>query len=85
MVASQLQERSPRLRTLKGGKITFNNHGSVIDCTVRNLSDTGACLQVHSPIGIPDEFNLVLDSGRKSRPCRVAWRSPTQIGVAFLG
>lgn len=32
---------APRRRLLKGGKISFSN-GAVIDCTIRNLSETGA-------------------------------------------
>jgi hypothetical protein len=34
----------------------------VIDCTVRNLSDGGALLLVNSLIGIPDSFDLTIDS-----------------------
>ena len=31
----------PRTRILRGGKILFNDKRSVIDCTVRNLSEVG--------------------------------------------
>jgi hypothetical protein len=44
------RRRDNRNRTLLGGKIIFNNRQSVIDCIVRNRSDTGACLQLNSPI-----------------------------------
>jgi hypothetical protein len=53
---------APRKRTLKKGRIVFNNRRSVIDCTVRNLSDGGALLLVNSLIGIPDSFDLTIDS-----------------------
>ena len=46
-----------RRSTLKGGKIVFNAGRSTIDCTVRNLSATGAKLQVNSVVGIPDTFD----------------------------
>jgi hypothetical protein len=72
----------PRLRTLKGGRISFN-HGAAIDCIVRNLTSTGACLEVASPIGIPESFELVLDSDGTSRACRVTWTSAKRIGVTF--
>ena len=49
-----------RQRTLKSGKIVFNHKTSVVDCTVRNLSDTGACLQVGSAVGIPEIFDLLI-------------------------
>jgi hypothetical protein len=33
--------------------------GGAIDCTFRNVSNTGAALDVTSPIGIPDRFTLL--------------------------
>jgi hypothetical protein len=69
-----------RHRALKRAQIVFNGRRAVIDCVVRNLSDRGACLNVESPIGIPDSFDLVLDDATV-RQCRVTWRKATQIGV----
>ena len=51
----------PRHRTLKAGKIVFNHHFSVVDCTVRSLSATGARLDVPSTFGIPDDFDLLVE------------------------
>jgi hypothetical protein len=73
---------APRKRTLKAAQILFNQK-SVINCAVRNLSGTGACLEVESPMGIPDNFTLLIESECLRRPCVVAWRSMTRIGVAF--
>jgi hypothetical protein len=80
------KQRQMRCRVLKRAHITFKGHAAAIDCTVRNLSDRGACLKVESPIGIPDSFDLVLDhaSAHTSvRNSRVTWRKATQIGVEF--
>jgi hypothetical protein len=71
----------PRLRTLKSGKIVFNKKSSVVDCTIRNLSRTGACLQVATPAGIPQRFELLIDG--VSWACQITWRSGTRIGVTF--
>jgi len=71
-----------RQRVLKGAQIAMKDRRATIDCTVRNLSDRGACLKVESPIGIPDTFDLVLDNA-SVRKCRVTWRKATQIGVNF--
>lgn len=68
-----------RQRVLKRGTIEFG--GGAIDCTVRNISATGAALDVTSPIGIPVRFNLVTEGNRLS--CRVVWRKEKRIGVAF--
>jgi hypothetical protein len=50
---------------------------------VRNLLDTGATLEVASPVGIPDEFDLVFKADGSVRPGRVIWRKETRIGVEF--
>jgi len=77
------QRQRPRRRTLKAGQIIFNHRSSVISCTVRNLSDGGACLEIGSSIGIPESFDLIVDADGLSRSCDVAWRSEHRIGVAF--
>ncbi len=78
----ELRHEMRRRRTLLRARIAFNGRGATIDCTVRNLSDRGACLEVESYIGIPDIFDLVLDNA-PVRSCRVTWRKATQIGVEF--
>ena len=72
---------APRRRVLKAGSIAFG--GGAIDCTVRNLSETGAALEVVTPLFIPDRFILVVPSDQLKRPCHVAWRKDRRIGVAF--
>ena len=73
-----------RHRTLKAGSIIFNRAAG-IDCRVRNLSPAGACLEVASQVGIPDEFVLVIDVDHLKQPCHVIWRTPTRMGVEFRG
>jgi PilZ domain len=67
-----------RHRVLKGATIEFG--GSTISCTIKNLSETGAALEV-SPLGIPAEFTLVGEGFR--RPCKVVWRKEKRIGITF--
>jgi hypothetical protein len=50
----------PRRRRLKAGTIEFGGGG--IDCTVRNISETGAALEVVSPLFIPDRFTIFVPS-----------------------
>jgi hypothetical protein len=71
-----------RHRTLKAGSITLNLDGTV-DCRVRNLSPAGACLEVASQVGIPDDFVLVVEADHVKTPVHVIWRSATRIGVEF--
>lgn len=70
-----------RNRVFKAGTIEFG--GSAIDCTVRNVSNDGAALDVASPVGIPEKFTLVLPSDGLHFSCRVVWRKGSRIGVVF--
>jgi len=69
---------------LKAGKIVFNRQLSVVDCTIRNLSDGGACLVVASPVGLPDTFELLIPIDNLKRSCRVVWKASGKIGVTFF-
>ena len=62
------RRRDHRNRTLKSGRIVFNDGQSVIDCIVRNLSDSGACLQVNSTAGIRQAFELFVGRTRIFMP-----------------
>lgn len=73
--------RASRQRILKAGKIEFGL--PAIDCIIRNISETGAALEVESPVGIPDRFDLVLVSDGVRKPASVVWRKPNRIGVRF--
>jgi hypothetical protein len=70
-----------RRRVFRAGSIQFG--GSAIDCTVRNVSETGAALEVISPLFIPDRFTLAVQSEQLKRLCRIVWRKERRIGVAF--
>ncbi len=75
------QRIAPRRRIFKAGSIECG--GSAIDCTVRNFSETGAALEVLSPLYIPDRFTLAIRTDQLKLACRVIWRRKNRIGVAF--
>ena len=70
---------------LRAGKIVFNNKSSVIDCMVRNLSPTGACLLVPNVIGVPSTFELLIEGEGANRPCTMIWNNQNRIGIEFRG
>ena len=72
---------APRHRVLKAGTIAFA--GGAIDCTVRIISDTGAALDVVTPLVIPDRFTLLVQTEQLKRPCHIVWRKERRMGVAF--
>jgi PAS domain-containing protein len=77
------RRQTRRTRTLRAGKILLNNKSSVIDCTVRNLSADGACLQVANVTGIPRSFFLLIDGETASLACDFIWQSQDRVGVSF--
>jgi hypothetical protein len=80
----QKRRRFERTKVLKAAKIIFGHCEPLIDCVVFDLSTGGACIQVANPAAIPDEVELTFDAARTLRACRVAWRSESRIGVAFV-
>ena len=81
--AVEERRASHRSRTLRGGKILFNDRRSVLDCMIRNLSHEGACLQVESLVGVPATFELLIDGEEAPRPCRLVWQSHDRAGVEY--
>ena len=72
--------KTRRMRMLKSGKILLGSHA--VPCTVRNLSDAGACLEVQTTVGIPSMFEFVMPS-QPPRSCKVVWLGDTKMGVQF--
>jgi hypothetical protein len=72
---------SPRHRVLKRGTLAFGGGG--IDCTVRSLSETGARVDVASPVGVPEHVTLVIESDNFARRARPVWKNTKQIGLTF--
>jgi hypothetical protein len=76
------RRKEPRRPALKAGQIQIDKR-LTIDCTVRNFTKGGACLEVASPIGIPNSFVLSIPFDKLARRCYVSWRKGRKIGVNF--
>ena len=64
---------------MKKGSIEVS--GRTIACLIRNESETGATLEVVSPVGIPAQFTLLIAAERIR--CTAIWRTKKMIGVKF--
>lgn len=64
-------------------EIVFNGGRGRATCIIRNLSESGAKLEVASVGGIPQTFDLIA-AGHRPHPCRVVWRALKELGVQFL-
>jgi len=73
--------RATRRRVLKSATIEFDQ--GAYSCAVRNLSETGAALDVPYALAIPHEFKLIMASDQVSRSCHLIWRKDDRLGVAF--
>ncbi|MBN9602618.1 MAG: PilZ domain-containing protein [Afipia felis] len=69
-----------RRRILKAG---FIETSGGINCFVRNISETGASIEVSTPLFIPDRFTLHIPSDQLSRRCHIVWRNGKRFGLAF--
>jgi hypothetical protein len=84
-MAEEEKRSAPRQRVLKAAKIITMDNTSVIDCTVRNQSETGALLVVEKNVTVPDEFQFFLANGDSVRYAVVAWQRGDRVGVKFKG
>lgn len=72
-----------RGRSPQGGRILFHQGRSAIDCTIRNFSEGGACVEVAGTVGIPASFELQLEGEIITRQCTQRWTAGDRIGVSF--
>ena len=71
-----------RYRVFKGGTITFQGGG--IACTVRNMSASGAAVDLDGPAILPQSFTLSISRDNFVRNCRTIWRSDKRVGLTFV-
>jgi hypothetical protein len=83
-VSNRQRRTSRRTGTQSGARIVSNHFASGLKCTVRNISDTGACLVFGYPVAIPSEFELEIPSHGQFHRCQVRWSTGRTYGVKFL-
>jgi hypothetical protein len=76
------RRRFPRTKVYRPAKLIVGGR-SMVSCVVRDVSSHGACLHLQSTASLPDQFDLSFDTGHLLRKCHVAWRTLTNVGVAF--
>lgn len=72
-----------RMRVTRAAKIIVAAETPLVPCELLDLTASGARLSFAEAGAIPDNFELTLDQGRSRRPCRVVWRTGSDVGVAF--
>jgi len=80
------QRRSLREQVHFPAWIALGKGTVTLPCTVIDVSEDGARIELASPAGLPNDFYLLLaEDGSRRRRCRIAWRSEVQIGVNYIG
>jgi hypothetical protein len=78
------RRKTPRTRALIAGSVKAG-FGRGMECTIRNMSDDGACLVfAHRRTALPDDFTLAVAPADIGRSCRLVWQSPYRVGVRFV-
>lgn len=72
-----------RTRTFLKGIVYYDNRRVTIDCTVRDLSDTGARIVFPALVTVPDNIELYIPQKETILPARVRRRNECEIGVSF--
>lgn len=72
-----------RGRVYYGGRLTFNDRQSTLDCIVRNFSQAGARIDVDEAAILPDELDITIERRSAAFLARIIWRRQHEIGLAF--
>ncbi|MEQ1652179.1 MAG: PilZ domain-containing protein [Hyphomicrobium sp.] len=94
-LAQQLNDEqrwSSRKSTVLAGVIISDQIPGAVPCVVRDVSATGALIDLRSAnssviasaSGLPGTFALVLQRDNSEVRCEVAWRQQTTVGVRFI-
>ena len=84
MIFGQEKRAAPRHKVLKDGKIVTMNHWSVVDCCVKDISESGARIKCQDQAAVPSEFRLLIPTRRTIRDARVVWRQGDLLGLQFI-
>ena len=74
-----------RHRVLKDGKIVSSDMNSLIDVKIRDMSASGALVNLPTNVVMPDKFNFLVVSERLLYPAAVRWRKGEAMGIEFTG
>ncbi len=78
-------ERRPksRKRVLFSAIVTYAGGNFSFECNIRNLSETGARIDVGKHTQFPSDFYLINIRDRVAYDAKVVWQDANNIGVTF--
>ena len=72
-----------RIRTFLKGIVYYDNRRASVECTIRDLSDTGARVAFTTLVSLPDNIELYIPQKQMTLPAQVRRREGNEIGVSF--
>ena len=75
--------RALRVRTFLQARVSYGDGAISTACTVNQLSDVGARLNIASTVSLPDDFEIAIPQRGIARRARLVWRKDDQVGDRF--
>lgn len=76
--------KSPRRRTLLGGKVVYGEGKFVRDCRIRDLSETGARISLPKGEFIPERIFLLECRRPVAYEAIISWSKAPEFGLRFV-
>lgn len=83
-MTDQSNRTAERVRTLRAARIVWDNAQRTINCTIRDMSRTGARIELTDMVALPETFDIQLPPAKDLRPVQVVRHSGRVFGVMFL-
>ncbi|MEM7215255.1 MAG: PilZ domain-containing protein [Pseudomonadota bacterium] len=81
----EADRRALRRRVLKGVRIAFGNEFCSVDGAMKNISETGALIEIKDGFLVPDDIVVYNELEGYKIPAKVVRRDATRIGIHFAG
>jgi len=78
------KRRHARQRTLRGGKILYDDRRCSVDCQVRDISESGCRIRLTTTMMLPKTFELQIQGSPGIYVCEVKWRAGSEMGLHFM-
>ncbi|WP_232628826.1 PilZ domain-containing protein [Methylobacterium sp. Leaf118] len=78
------QRQDIRKRTFLKGLILFNKGASSMDCLIRDMSETGARIELSETSTLPEVFDLYIPQKDETFRSALRWRRDGAVGIAFV-
>lgn len=75
--------RDVRKRTFLRGRIVYNAGAASMDCIIRDLSESGARLELSETSALPEVFDLYVQTKDATFRSTMCWRRGGEVGVTF--